>query len=450
MEIDLKNKLPTSIKDVCEIFWNLESELDLLDLEVQNVKIWQIIRFRVYRYLIEVTNIQEQGHTKLSKIGKLKLIVPFIFHSIIHNPFLKKTCDIIVLSHPRPKQVGNRVIDIYTQYFIDELEKNHTNYLELEHSYLGKHLKDKNKNYSYTDFIVLMANIIKKLSYINMLPNELKLIKEINNSLSKSFNMKIDISPIFIDNIKSFKVKRFLYKRLFRKLNAKKLYLCTAYDNPDIVCAAKEEQIEVIEFQHGVFSAYHLGYSYPNREKELDCFPDKFLVWNQYWKDLIQLPIPYQNIEIKPFQYLLNSKAMYKDEKKIDQLIVISQGGVGNLIAHCLVEKIALFSKLKIIYKLHPGEYDRYHTYKDLKTLQLLHPNIELVEEADLHQLQAKSKYQIGVNSTALYEGVEFGCETLLLDIPGIEYMDKFINFYNLHKHDNLYLSQNCERALDL
>ena len=53
--------------------------------------------------------------------------------------------------------------------------------------------------------------------------------------------------------------------------------------------------------------------------------------------------------------------------------------------------------------------------------------NVSIVTNVDLYEYLAKSEYQAGVFSTALYEGVEFNCKTILLKLPGIEYMDQFI-----------------------
>ena len=34
-----------------------------------------------------------------------------------------------------------------------------------------------------------------------------------------------------------------------------------------------------------------------------------------------------------------------------------------------------------------------------------------------------QARYQVGVFSTAVYEGLALGCVTLLVDLPGLEYM---------------------------
>jgi hypothetical protein len=45
----------------------------------------------------------------------------------------------------------------------------------------------------------------------------------------------------------------------------------------------------------------------------------------------------------------------------------------------------------------------------------------------NLYELFAQSEYQIGVFSTAIYEGLTLNCKTVLLDFPGVEYMEYLI-----------------------
>jgi hypothetical protein len=67
--------------------------------------------------------------------------------------------------------------------------------------------------------------------------------------------------------------------------------------------------------------------------------------------------------------------------------------------------------------------------YKKLNYLEKKH-NIKVVTDINLYEQLANSEFQAGVFSTALYEGIEFNCKTILLDLPGIEYMDNFIEKY--------------------
>ena len=88
---------------------------------------------------------------------------------------------------------------------------------------------------------------------------------------------------------------------------------------------------------------------------------------------------------------------------------------------HILLQ-MPLFSNATIFYKLHPGEYGRFKLYPAYIDLSK-YKNVKFVEDVDLYSLLASSEYHVGVFSTALYEGMEFGCKTLILDLPGIEYV---------------------------
>jgi len=52
--------------------------------------------------------------------------------------------------------------------------------------------------------------------------------------------------------------------------------------------------------------------------------------------------------------------------------------------------------------------------------------NVELVDD-DLYKLLSSSEYQVGVYSTAIYEGLLFGLKTILCNTMFVEYMEELI-----------------------
>jgi CDP-glycerol glycerophosphotransferase (TagB/SpsB family) len=69
-----------------------------------------------------------------------------------------------------------------------------------------------------------------------------------------------------------------------------------------------------------------------------------------------------------------------------------------------------------IIFKLHPGEYSIWETrYPWLKN-----DKIEVIasRERNLYEYLAISDVQVGVYSTAIYEGLGFGLQTFIYDAP--------------------------------
>jgi len=147
---------------------------------------------------------------------------------------------------------------------------------------------------------------------------------------------------------------------------------------------------------------------------------------------LIDLPLKPESIVVDSFRFLENQKGKFshfiKDDK---QIVVLSQGAIGSSIAQKILDNIAQFEGCRIMYKLHPGEFDRWENYPALRELNAME-NINIIKnEISLYQLFATSGTQVGVFTTALYEGVEFGCKTILLDLPGIEYMKTFADIYS-------------------
>jgi hypothetical protein len=421
-------KKPKSIKELCEFIWNLENKYNLLDFEVRKTKPWQFRRIEIYYLLAQKLGILEQPHSNMTNLDRLKKVWKYILNSIIYNPYLlRKKYEVAIFSHPRAKKVDGKYIDIYTYYLREELKKQNISFIEFRKPYLGEHRHSLDDNVKYLDFILLLTYFFKFFLIFRKSKN-LKAIKSLQKDLNNFLGENsIDIEKYLIKESNRFKIEKFLYKLLLKKVGCKKIYVVPSYGNGALISAAKSLNIEVIELQHGTFSKYHLGYSFPNRVKELDYFPHKFMVWSEFWKNMLELPILNNNIIIKPFAYLENMKKRYRNVKKIkDRAIVLSQGAIGEQIANKILNNFDFFKDMDLIYKLHPGEYDRWNKYPSLLKL-LQFKNVTLVKDIDLYKEFAKCEYQIGVFSTAIYEGVEFGCKTILLNLNGIEYMDKFI-----------------------
>jgi len=370
----------------------------------------------------------QDPHCHINDVGILKKLYWLLKTVFSHNYFTLSKSDVVVFSHPRVTSVDGECIDIYTKFFIDDLLKDGVKLTELESPNYGFHKKRKYKFSHHNDWIILFSNLYAKTINVKMSDEEKEKLSLVEEEFSAFFGYKINLTSLFAGTLKDFIAKDTIYRIVFKKIKAKTLYIVVSYFNAPVISAARGCDMEVIELQHGTFSQYHLGYSFPKRKKRLDYFPDKMYVWNQYWKELIEMPIPDSNMVIDKFRFLEHEKSRVRHLVKIEnQIVVISQGAIGEEIANHFLTNIHLFDNADIFYKLHPGEFDSYISYPSLKILSALENVTIIKDEIPLYELFASSEYQVGVFSTALYEGVEFGCKTILLNINGIEYMDRFI-----------------------
>ena len=191
--------------------------------------------------------------------------------------------------------------------------------------------------------------------------------------------------------------------------------------------------IEVIELQHGTITDYHLGYSYPKKTRlngEIPYFPDKILSFGDYWINEETSPISKENVIPIGFPYFeFQSKDFMGIEPIDNQILFISQGVIGKYLSGLAFEFAKSQKDLKIIYKLHPGEYETWReNYPELVEASAF-DNFEVIDNSEipLYKLLAESNYQVGAFSTAIYEGLMFNCKTFILDVPGVEYLDDLV-----------------------
>ena len=119
------------------------------------------------------------------------------------------------------------------------------------------------------------------------------------------------------------------------------------------------------------------------------------------------------------------------------QILFISQGVIGKYLSKLAYETAENINdennhtqNYQFIYKLHPGEYGTWQeNYDFLNKAVNEFGNFIVIDESQppLYELFAKSNYQVGAFSTAIYEGLAFNCKTFIIDVPGVEYLDDLI-----------------------
>lgn len=429
-----------SVKEVCDIIFSLEEKHDLNHMKIQGVYAWQLVRVYVYYEIsrkIGVFGSPQQGKVTLK--DKALSFLPFIKNSIFSNPLSGKYHkDILIFDHPRKVIHDGEYKDIYSYFLIDAINNTGNTYELIESPYLNKHYTKKEDYIKYNDRILFGSYISKKLVNLKFKSCEMDKIANLQRELISNFDIEIDLFNIIKNHILDFKYHYKKYDKLFKKRTPKYVFVVVAYENQAMIAAAKDNGVEVIELQHGTISNYHLGYNYPNPDdKNLKYFPDKILSFGKYWKTIANYPIDEKNVISLGFPYLDENITSYIDnDKKGNQILFISQGVIGKYLSDFAyklakhLENSKEERKYEIIYKLHPGEYSNWEdNYKSLKKANKL-SNFTVINnnEISLYELFSKSEYQIGVFSTAIYEGLLFNCKTFLVDLPGVEYMASLID----------------------
>lgn len=426
--------MSASVKDICEAFFDLEERYNLNYVEIQGCFAWQLIRMHLYYDITRKTGLFGAPQQKsLSLLDKFATFIPFFKNSLLHNPFGGRYhTDILVFDHPRKVLFNGEYCDIYSKFLVDFLDGDYS-FEVLESPYLNHHYTQKRDYIRYTDAIQLGSYVHKKFNKVEFSQKEEELILNVQKELEDAFNVTLNIQWMLKIHILNFQYDYEKYVELFEKRRPERVFVVVAYENHAVVAAAKHLGIEVIELQHGTITYYHLGYSYPERTRlngEIPYFPDKILSFGDYWMSEEMSPISMENVIPVGFPYFEHqSRDFIGLEAVPNQIVFISQGVIGKYLSRLALEFAKGNDDLKIIYKLHPGEYETWRqNYPDLVEASGF-DNFEVIDSSEipLYKLLAESTYQVGAFSTAIYEGLMFGCRTFILDVPGVEYLEDLI-----------------------
>lgn len=432
------NSKTWNLTNLYEVFIQLEEDMNIFNLKVQDMILWERIRFKVFKelFLKKAIHAQDEDDVSYSFIEKRKLKNYYLksknflraIFQLNRNPFLTKKKDILFISSPRRKLKQNgKWWDIYTDYFVEELGHS---YVSMEDDFkLQIFTPPQTKNLRYFTFleILVLLKRILGLSKITLTNGELNSLKRLEDTFYQKFEVKINFTQLAKEYLARRKMIIPLYKRVLKRVQPKLVILVCSYGKENFIEACKQNKIPVVELQHGVITKYHTGYSYEKETAEKILFPDFLFTFGEFWKETINYPIEKEKIISVGYPELENQKEAVKNIPKKKQILIISQPGSGVSLSEFVV-KLSKEKDLNynIVYKLHPGESATWRADYPW----LIGTNIEVIDYGtkDLYELFAESEVQIGVNSTALFEGMSFGLKTFILDLPGIEYIQPLID----------------------
>ena len=410
-------------------FLSIEEELKLFNWQINGQIIWEYLRIEVFNQIKqEVFNYESPQTRYIDLFGVWnKVYVELILNSLVKNPFFSsKKCEILVFGHNRRKLFDDgKYWDIYTDFFCESL-----NYktLHLENPYYGFHLRPvKTKNLKYLDYFGPIMVLGRYLNKSKISGSDLDKIKLINSEFNERFNLEIDLKGKIIRILKYIQTYELVNNKLLDRLKPKMVVEVVGYDLDRMVLNAlcKQRNIPTIEIQHGMISKFSLAYANHKFKQSPKTFPDYVFVWGEYFKKTVNYPIPRENIIVTGFPYFEKQYNEYRENKRQNRIIFISQWTIGKELSELAVDLSKKIKGYEILYKLHPGEYRDWEVrYPWLKKSDL---SIIDNDKLSLYELLSSSQIQVGVYSTSLYEGLAFNLQTFIPNIPGWEHMKPLI-----------------------
>ncbi len=407
--------------DIFQKILEIEDKLKLFDRTIANVRFWEYVRQPIVVTIYELLKGQGSSLIKGPSLRERIWSIIISFGRLWKNPIFAGKRDLLFISSPR------RILrkdgfwwDIYTDPI---MEKINLSCAAIEHSINLQHQSPpKTSNLWYFDFETSLIYIAEKLRLFRVSLNhdERIILKKIRKMIDLSFGVNLDVEKLVLRHLGYRRIRIHYFQFVLKRIRPRAIILLTSYGKEDLIEPAKSLRIPVIELQHGVINRSHAGYSFPNKKHRKMTFPDWLFTFGDYWTESVDYTIENQHVVSVGFPYLDEERKVFSNLRKRKQILVISQWTIGEDLSKFIVD----LSKVKdldydIVYKLHPLEVKGWQE----KYPWLVDSSVDVISDSriPLYKLFAESEIQIGVYSTAVFEGLAFGLKTY---IPGIQDVD--------------------------
>jgi len=413
-----------ALKDVCEAIWQIEDELDLFRQQVGGVYFWRIARWEACRVLAHQRDRHngEPGQSEGLGASRIRHELAAL-RKRFGTPSWSAAgpVDTILVPFPRKQVRDGMVGDIHSQAVLDEPAFGKI--LVLERTDAQQHLPRSDRVFIADrdrDRAEAIARAV--VSY----PLLLGALAPIRRSLDDACQRHLGLSfPISLQNLALrtalFVENRRIFRRLLRATNAKRFI--AAWQDQALFAAARDIGMESVELQHAAFSPYNPHYHFP-RSGAVPYFADRFLAFAPYWLECVTLPSNTRASVLGSTNMAALRSAV--TERQMRTVVIASQGPTYWPLFDCSFESAAKAEGWNFVFRPHPREdFEAYQTRLAARTA---HPNFRLsAPDEDLYELIASADVQIGMASTALFEGMALGCRTIVFQSPVTPSMDAVV-----------------------
>lgn len=418
-------------------FLSIEKKYDLYNLEQNGCKYWLYSRFGLWNYNICAQKLHLKDSKSEVNRNYLKIILNVI-SSIFSFVSLKKA-EVLFLNHERRIRESNFFCCPYTE----EISKKFSHAV-LEIPFQDSHLKPVHTtNMVTTDFINAISSIYSKLYLKFSQKKTREIIKKIKNEtenalveICQGYNIELNKDEIYksmaILSIRH-KVESFFYDLIIKKVDPKVIVEVVYYKKHCMIIneISKKRRIPTVELQHGTIYENHAAYNFYKSCGKIDQLPAYVYLFSDFWRTKLSLPI--ENNKILSVGYPLFETELRKynfnhRRNDVKTILFISQGTIGEMLSHLAFDlsNVLSRSKYRILYKLHPSEYADWK----IRYPYLIDSEVEVLDKREsIYKYFAESDYQVGVYSTAIYEGIGFGLDTFIYKVGHYEIMESLVSF---------------------
>lgn len=404
-----------SISKVANDFLRFEVENNLFSVIIKNHRFWEYLRYDIFNEIANKIldfNLIDTAYNKQKAYHEYpKRFFLYLINRILN--FKKKgKYDIILLNDSRTAIIEGKNVNIYTYPVANVLnDKYETLIVDQDFAV--------NKFYYPCEVIIEppshFFNRIRS-TFVTFDYTEKSMLIEIGKNLKRKFDVDLDIYSMS-KHIYAKKIgyRKKVFTNIFEKYRPAIFVYTDDGSMQGIIEAAHEFGVTTIEFQHSLVSDQNIQYNYLSNTLRYSTIPDYIFSFGDFWNDIFRLPAKAVSVGFPYFDMMRQRHKSTNTTNRLKNIIICSVLISKDIMAKFAADLAELLPDYNIYYKLRPVEYERWEQrYPD----EFKEKNNIIVIDNDripLYEYFYSCGYQIGVNSTTLYEGLGFGLITFII-----------------------------------
>lgn len=440
-------------------FLEIENRYNLIGNRIDGIDLWEISRNTIWQNEVCSKKLNLGTAHRTHRFDNIKHKSIYYF---FHGMNLPKTGNrpVLFINHPRRVKVGDYYDCIYTEELSGKYDS-----IVMEGTEDGFHYCPvRTKNLVYYDSVLYFAqrscdrNIKRRsVKYRSVKKKIREQFEDPLKEIISGYNLETDVEDLYEYLTKEYFKYRYIRKQAESIITRIKpaMIVEVCYYSPFCMAmneAARKLGVITAELQHGVMVEEHIAYQYGS-DVLVKQLPDYMFLFSDYWKTVANVPDKSTKLVVTGYPYYEEQLEKYKhDEKKQSDgksIIFISQGTIGKELSKLATEvaDILIPDGYRIIYKLHPGEYVG---WKEYYPWLFECDKIETVDNSEkgIYDYFSTCDIQIGVYSTAIYEGIGFGLSTYIYNVGRANIMESlsdqgYVQMFNSAKELIRLIKQN-------
>ena len=415
---------------VLACFETLEVELDLGARRIGSLPWWDLVRYPFHLAVLKQAGLGEnapaaRGEGPRGAGQYLRIAADLLRAATTRSPLRGGPGAVLVVGHPRRRLRGDRWADLYTDPLLPLLPAELDVRVVEDPLGFGHRMPAATPDLRWLDSVKLRARLAER-RVPPLSADDRTEVRGIEARFADALALDVDLLGQVEAAQRRWHSHYPVYRSLLQRLAPRCVLLVRSAQQEALVAAAKDLRIPVAELQHGSPARGKLNYDYGSGVGKR-CFVDVFAAFGPFWTEDVRLPLADDAIVDLGFPWLSAERARHAGTARRDRLLVLSQPDRAEVLTEFCVNLAGrLPPGIEMLFRPHPEE----RAGGEARFARLRAAGIEVQDDpaVDLYALFAASRWQLGVYSTALYEGLAFGCACFVLRTAGSELMRRVVD----------------------